>query len=711
MTKRRTSTPTQNGSYSTQSNHSNPTRLTKASFGPVKSNHSKYAEIGTTGLRQWSGSIHEERLRELRGREGRILYREMRDNDPVISAIFFAIVNALKQVQWRVKPYSESTADKECADFIESCLLDLSWSWSDQLTFAIEPTLEQGFSLLELVYKLRLGDSPPNYTPHPVISQFNDGRIGWRKLAPRPAETLAPGNEWVFDENGGIQGINQQPEVTFGSKGYSTIFIPIERLLHFRTTVHPANNPEGKPIHRAMYVPYYFYKNIQEIEGIGLERDVAGIPIAYMGDDASKSTDDPNSDYATLQDLVTNIRMDDQIGIVVPAKKMGTGMSDNNGILIELLTTGGARQYNTTEILNRLDKLKAVSVLAQFIMLGMTQVGSFALSKHQGDLFIIAASAFLYHIADIFNRHAIPKLIKMNVFPDIKGMPILTPSTLGIPDLKEISGYVNSLVQSEVLTPDEELERHLRQIADLPQATAEISKRRKKRSLEDVTEVVRRAALASRTLEQLGVMDENEVMILLRPLVNEVKQSIAAEGFEVEKADKMTAEMIGKYRVENITTRDSQIWSTISTLHEKDLKSGLVSRRLARLQLLASGFLTQVQFEDEELVEGRLPDGQPTLDLFFSPDPFYQDILDVNTPDPTNIADNDPADMILEIEAAMANAKERMLVEVNEEEKRKLKYGIAALESLGQQYQDVLAQEVSDEIIAENNATEEEPEE
>jgi len=91
MTKRRTSTPTQNtnGSYSTQSNHPQSTRLTKASFGPVKSNHSKYAEIGTTGLRQWSGSIHEERLRELRGREGRILYREMRDNDPVISAIFF----------------------------------------------------------------------------------------------------------------------------------------------------------------------------------------------------------------------------------------------------------------------------------------------------------------------------------------------------------------------------------------------------------------------------------------------------------------------------------------------------------------------------------------------------------------------------------------------------------------------------------------------
>jgi len=586
-------------------------------------------------------------------------------------------------------------------------MLDLSWSWSDQLTFAIEPTLEQGFSLLETVYKIRLGDNPPNYTSNPAQSQFNDGRIGWRKLAPRPAETLAPGNEWVFDENGGIQGINQQPEVTFGSKGYSTIFIPIERLLHFRTTVHPANNPEGKPIHRAMYVPYYFYKNIQEIEGIGLERDVAGIPIAYMGDDASKSTDDPNSDYATLQDLVTNIRMDDQIGIVVPAKKMGTGMSDNNGILIELLTTGGARQYNTTEILNRLDKLKAVSVLAQFIMLGMTQVGSFALSKHQGDLFIIAASAFLYHIADIFNRHAIPKLIKMNVFPDIKGMPILTPSTLGIPDLKEISGYVNSLVQSEVLTPDEELERHLRQIADLPQATVEISKRRKKRSLEDVTEVVRRAALASRTLEQLGVMDENEVMVLLSPLVNEVKNAIAAEGFTVEKAD----EMIGKYRVENITTRDSQIWSTISTVHEKDLKSGLVDRRTARLQLLAAGYLTQEQFEDAELSEGRLPDGQPVSNLFFSSDLFYQEMLDLNTPDPTNIADNDPADMILEIEASTANAKERMLVEVNEEEKRKLKYGIAALESLGQQYQDVLAQEVSDEIIAENNATEEEPEE
>ena len=671
-----------------------------SNFGPTKSKLDRYSELGTTGLRQWSGSIHEERLRELRGREGRILLREMRMNDPVISAIFFALVNSLKQATWRVKPFSESSADKECADFVESCLVDLNWSWSDQLTFAIEPTLEQGFSLLEIVFKKRLGDNPPNYIENPAASQFNDGRTGWRKLAPRPAETLAPGSEWIFDDNGGIQGIVQQPEVNFSSLGFTPIFIPIERLLHFRTTVHPANNPEGVPVHRAMYVPYYYSKNIMEVEGIGLERDVAGIPIAYMGDDSSKSADDPNSDFKMLSDLVTNIRMDDQIGVVVPAKKMGIGMSDNNGILIELLSTGGARQYNTTEILSRYDKLKAVSVLAQFIMLGMTQVGSFALSKHQGDLFVIAASSFLYHIADTFNRHGIPKLIKMNVFPDIKGMPTLQPSTIGIPDLKTISDYVNTLVGSEVLTPDPELERHLRQIADLPQASVDIQKR-KKRSLEDVTEVVRRAALASRTLEQLGVMDENEVTTLLRPMVNEVRSAIEAEGFTIEKSE--VEAMIGKYRVENITTRNAQVWQTISAVHEKDLKSGLVSRRLARLQLLAAGYLTQDQFESEELTDGRLPDGQDTVDLFYSSDSFYQEVLDLNVSDPTNVPDNDPEEMILEITAATDNAKERLFVETNEENKKKLEYAIAALDSLNQQYQDVLAEEVTEEAIAENN--------
>jgi hypothetical protein len=429
----------------------------------------RYDEFGTTGLRQWGGSIYEERLRALRGREGRREYREMRVNDPVISAIFFAILNALRQTIPRVAPVSEKPADREAAQFVQSCLFDMSFTWQDTFTFMTEPQLEQGFSLLEVVYKRRLGLNPPKYIEEPAKSLYDDGRTGWRKLPPRPAETLAPGNEWVFDNNGGVQGIVQQPETTFEGKP-NTIFIPIEKLLHFRTTVHPANNPEGLPIHRAMYLPYYYSRNITELEAIGIERNLVGIPVAYMGSDTKRSGE--NSDFDTLKTLVTNIRVDEQHGVVIPYAKMGEGAIEGQGVLLELLSsknTSGDR-FNITEVLDRYDRLKAVSVLAQFIMLGMNAVGSYALSKHQGDIFILAVSAFLNGIENVFNRHGIPKLIALNNFPGITGFPELKFSTLGVPDLMALADYVNKLVDKAVITPDMELERHLRQIAELPEA-------------------------------------------------------------------------------------------------------------------------------------------------------------------------------------------------------------------------------------------------
>ncbi len=428
----------------------------------------KYTELGSTGVKDWRTSGYTERLKELQGRKGIILRREMRLNDPVIAAVFFGINNTMRQAGFRIKAASEKPADRKAAEFVEQCFHDMSWSWADQSTFIFEPTLEQGFSALELVYKKRLGDEPNlPYLSNPARSKYDDGLIGWRKMSPRPALSLMEGNEFEFDENGGITGINQSVDQI-----YKQQFIPIEKLLHFRTTVHPANNPFGISIHRAAYTAWWYSMNIQEIEGIGIERDLAGIPIVYLGNGTTKSG--VHSDFALAKNLVVNLRNDEQAGIVIPHQKMG---ADGKGMLVELLSTDSRRQYNTNEILNRYDKRKAMTVMAQFLMLGMEKVGSYALSRHQGDLFAIAVGAWLNSFADILNRHAIEKLIKFNAqaFPGITGMPEYVPGIVGVPNLDVISEFVNKLVDKQVLTPDAELERHMRQLGGLPQSSINLS--------------------------------------------------------------------------------------------------------------------------------------------------------------------------------------------------------------------------------------------
>jgi len=166
--------------------------------------------------------------------------------------------------------------------------------------------------------------------------------------------------------------------------------------------------------------------------------------------------------------MVRNIRRDEQEGIVIPYPKM-TETEDGRGMLLELLSTGGARQFDTNEIINRYEKRMAMSVLAQWVFLGMESVGTQALATVQGDFFTLALDGWAKVITDTINRHAVPRLFDLNTF-DIEEVPRWRHSRVGTPDLATISEYINQLVGVNVITPDDELERHLRQIARFPDA-------------------------------------------------------------------------------------------------------------------------------------------------------------------------------------------------------------------------------------------------
>jgi len=135
------------------------------------------------------------------------------------------------------------------------------------------------------------------------------------------------------------------------------------------------------------------------------------------------------------------------------------------------------RQYDTTKIISRYDKAMAMSTLSQFLFLGTENTGSYALASWQGDLFALAIRSFQNGIAAVINRHAITKLVRLNdnAFAGRTGYPKLVPGTVGIPDLKTFSEFINTMVGAAVLTPDDELERHVRQTARLPQATISVS--------------------------------------------------------------------------------------------------------------------------------------------------------------------------------------------------------------------------------------------
>jgi phage gp29-like protein len=418
-------------------------------------------ELGSTGLRRSGGTVYEEFLTSLRGIRGARVYREMADNDPTIGSMLFAIEKVVTRLEWRVDPYSDNSADgdispedKEVAAFVESCLHDMSDSW-DQTLSQILSMLVFGYSYHEIVYKIRGGD---NKDPKRK-SKFDDGKVGWRKLPIRSQETLF---RWEIDDDGGIQAMIQ---VDPSQGGIHTI--PIEKALLFRTTTQK-NNPEGRSILRNAYRPWFFKRRIEEIEAIGIERDLAGLPVAFIPPEylSSSATPDQQTVLNAITTIVQNVKRNEQEGVIFPTMydEQGHKMFD-----LQLLSSGGSRQFDTDKIIQRYDQRISMSILSDFILLGHDRVGSYALGATKMDLWSMAVDSIAKNIAEVINQYAIPRLLKLNGM-DVSRPPYLTYGEVSHVDLTEISDFVMKLAQAGILAPDPKLEDYLRDLAGLPPA-------------------------------------------------------------------------------------------------------------------------------------------------------------------------------------------------------------------------------------------------
>lgn len=415
--------------------------------------------IGTTGLRQFGGYVQEEFHKDLRGLNGARIYREMSDNDPTVGALLFAITMLIRQVEWTVQACDDSEEAEAAKQFVEEVMNDMSSSWTSVIA-EICTMFTYGFAPMEIVWKKRGGSDSRDATTH---SLYKDGKIGIRTIALRAQNTIP---KWQIDtEDGSIDGMWQQPW------SGSMVLIPIEKLLLFRTT-EERGNPEGRSILRNAYRAWYFKKRIEEIEAIGVERDLAGLPVIYIpGNYLSNGADAIDKRTAAeFKRMATNIKRDAQEGIVLPSTRDPSG---NLQYDIKLLSTGGSRQFDTTKVIDRYNRSIATTVLADFIFLGQSAVGSFALSSDKTALFATAIGAYAKSIADTFNRHLLPRLWKLNGMKN-EVMPSLVPGDLEKPDLSLLGDFITKLTSAgATMFPDRDLENHLRQVAGLPLAPEE----------------------------------------------------------------------------------------------------------------------------------------------------------------------------------------------------------------------------------------------
>lgn len=412
----------------------------KGPDGPIRLT----AEVGRSGLKTWGGVVREEFLPELQGPRGIKVFEEMRKNDPGIAAGLRAISWMLTQLDWDTEPGGETPADVEAAEFVESCRADMSVPWTRVISDALT-MLPFGWSYCEVTYKQRKGaDADP-------ASLYDDGKLGWRKISLIGQSSLS---RWELDPDGGIRGMWQLQDTG------AEVLIPIEKSLLFRLDPEK-NNPEGTSLLRSVYYPWYVRKNIQEIEAIGIERDLTGLLVIYLPVSATAT------DKSKAQDIGEQFHVDDMSTLIAPQ----FGPQPHENWRFEIINSPGSKSIDTDKIVGRYSFEIARSFFTQFLLLGQASgaTGSWSLGQTQRGLFETALGTIVAIVEDVLNRYLLPPLFRYNDFGQLTALPRLRAGRISRSDLDAFGKALLSLTQAGLLTPDPDLEKYIRQQFELPE--------------------------------------------------------------------------------------------------------------------------------------------------------------------------------------------------------------------------------------------------
>ena len=402
---------------------------------------SPFAEIGTSGLRQWSGWVLDEWLGELQGREAAWRYREFMDNDPIAGGFLFMIEMLAQRVT-----YSVEGGEPRWREHVSQCMHDMSHGWDDFICEALTH-LPYGYAAMEEVFKYRRGEQPgqdemfsEDDTPtteepqHPGSSEYTDGLVGWRKLPLRAQETTL---HWHFDGYSSLTGLEQLD--WHGGHHH----IPITKLVLIRNR-RVRNSPEGYSILRRSWPSFFRLRGLQDIEAVGAARDLAGIPIAKPPPGVDLFAQENTELYNRIVELVTTVHRDEDEGLVFPTAEWE----------FELMSAAGSRQFDLDKVIRRYEQRIAASVAADFMLLGQDGLGSYAMVDVKSELFGMAVDAMIDQILKPMNRYAIPRLLRLNGVRT-NDPPKIVATTAGRIDLEKVGLFLSNLGAAGLTLPDD----------------------------------------------------------------------------------------------------------------------------------------------------------------------------------------------------------------------------------------------------------------
>lgn len=351
------------------------------------------------------------------------IFDEMRLSDGTVRAAISAVKLPLLSADWYIKEPSGDDELGEPADFINRQLMkNPSFSFTTFLRQALT-MVENGNSVFEKVFEL---------TP--------EGKIGWKRLAPRMSKTIY---RWTLND-GKSPGIYQILPTG------KTAEIPRWKLLYF-INEQEGSNYEGISMLRSVHKHWYFKNLYYKIDSIAAEKQGMGIPVIRRPINAAPA------DVAKAREIARNMRANEGAYFELP-----------DGFNIEFLDTHANTLKESKDMIDHHDRQIVKGFLAQFIDLGAHAGGSYALSEDQSQLFLLGLEYVAKLIQEEMNK-AIKELCDLN-FPNLSEdeYPTLEYGAIGQIDFDKLSTSLQRLQQSSFVTPTIEVEKYLLNSMKLP---------------------------------------------------------------------------------------------------------------------------------------------------------------------------------------------------------------------------------------------------
>ena len=381
------------------------------------------------------------------------------DTSIVVAAVRY-YTNLIGAAKWSFAP-AEADGDGYYAELAEAMLTaDPATSWSRIVRRAAMYRL-WGFSIQEWTARRR-----------------EDGWLTLADVAPRAQVTI---ERWDTDATGEVLGaIQESPQTS------EAIYLPRAKLLYLvDDTLH--DSPEGLGILRQLVAPAKRLARYEELEGIGFETDLGGIPVvrAPFGDYAemvsNKRITSAERDKLVkpLQNFIENHVRSTRTGVMLDSatyrnQDESERPSTERMWDVELLQ-GTSRSFaENAAAIERINREMARILGVEQLLLG-ADGGSYALSRDKTHAFYLLVEGALSEVREAVETDLLQTLWRLNGWP-ADMMPVVTTEAVSYTDIAELTAALRDMATAgAVLAPDDPAIDEVRDLMGLSHATEAVS--------------------------------------------------------------------------------------------------------------------------------------------------------------------------------------------------------------------------------------------